>query len=298
MTSDEVHQYTKIIDHILKTSDLATVSRKKVRKGLELELDKDLSDQKVRRSLLPVDLFPVLTILSQDAIKTLIEQRFDAIAETSPTEAMPTPPHHTNGTDSRTNGVKHDEEDADADADEDAASNEIQVSTVPSKKRSSSVVEDEDARLAAQLQAQENQLARGRQTRGGHSAPKQKTKTKKKSKSSAKVKAGDDSDLDTEDSGTVKKRKAGGGFQKEFNLSYSLADLVGAEKVRVVYHTAHLRVNTDLTFLYRCLGRRSSRSCGSTSRPMTCKSHKTSARYAVTSGCKQSSSKTRSTCSR
>lgn len=216
LTPDEMRQYTKIIDHILKTSDLATVSRKKVRKGLELELDKDLSDQK-------------------DAIKTLIEQRFDAIAETQPAETqpaetMPTPPH-INGTDISINGVKHEEEDADADADEDDAVNEIQVSTAPSKKRSSSMVEDEDARLAAQLQAQENQLARGRQTRGGHSTPKPKPKTKKKSKSSSKVKAGDDSDLDTEDSGTVKKRKAGGGFQKEFNLSYSLADLVGADKL-------------------------------------------------------------------
>lgn len=45
-------QYTRIIDHILKTSDLATVSRKKVRKGLEQELGKDLSDQKVRACLL------------------------------------------------------------------------------------------------------------------------------------------------------------------------------------------------------------------------------------------------------
>lgn len=53
MSPSEVDQYTKIIDHILRTSDLATVSRKKVRKGLELELDKDLSDQKVRNHPLP-----------------------------------------------------------------------------------------------------------------------------------------------------------------------------------------------------------------------------------------------------
>lgn len=132
---------------------------------------------------------------------------------------MPTPPHHSNGT----NGVKHEH-----DADEEVSS-EIQVSTSASKKRTSSMVEDEDARLARELQAQENQLARGRQTRGGHSAPKPKSKPKKKS--SAKVKSGDDSDVDTEDSGTTKKRKAGGGFQKEFNLSYSLAGLVGAERV-------------------------------------------------------------------
>lgn len=43
-----MNEYTRVIDHILKTSDLATVSRKKVRKGLETELGKDLNDQKVR----------------------------------------------------------------------------------------------------------------------------------------------------------------------------------------------------------------------------------------------------------
>ncbi|CAN8099732.1 unnamed protein product [Discula destructiva] len=222
LNSDEVDQYTRVIDHILKTSDLATVSRKKVRKGLETELGKDLSDQK-------------------DAIKILIEQRFDAINDIPSTEAMPTPPHQPNGFDSahkyHSNGVKHEDEgqgQGDDDDDEDGdnksgLSNEIKVSTVPSKKRSSSMVEDEDARLARELQAQENQMARGRQTRGGHSKP--KAKPAKKKKSSAKIKAGDDSDVDTEDSGTPKKRKAGGGFMKEFNLSYPLQELVGSERL-------------------------------------------------------------------
>lgn len=250
MSHEELAQYTRIIDHILRTSDLATVSRKKVRKGLEVEINKDLNDQKVRwairgpgRCALPRSHGAhSLTVIWQDAIKTLIEHRFDAIAAAEPAEAMPTPPHHTNGADHakphiHMNGVKNEVDDADADADPDDiaddASNEIQVSTAPAntKKRSSSMVEDEDARLARELQAQENQLARGRQTRGGHSAPKPKKTKKTKSKSSAKVKAGDDSDVDTEDSGVVKKRKAGGGFQKEFNLSYPLADLLGCDKV-------------------------------------------------------------------
>ncbi|KAF3762799.1 hypothetical protein M406DRAFT_108037 [Cryphonectria parasitica EP155] len=209
LSHDEVLQYTSMIDHILKTSDLDTVSRKKVRKGLERQLGRDLSEQK-------------------DAIKVLIEQRFDAIADT-----LPTPPPHSNGadaTDDGFNGVKHEDDEPDAYGDDDV-SQEIQVSTFPSKKRSSSMVEDEDARLARELQAQENQLARGRQTRGGHSTPKPKPKQKQKKKSSTKVKAGDDSDVDTEDSATPKKRKAGGGFQKEFNLSYALSELVGMERL-------------------------------------------------------------------
>lgn len=167
----------------------------------------------------------------QNAIKTLIEQRFDAIAEDpTPPEAMPTPPHKyddevtSNGL---PNGTKQEHGDTDVDALDDASGGEIQVSTAPRKKRTSSMVEDEDARLARELQAQENQLARGRQTRRGNDRP--KTKSKPKKKSSAKVR--DDSDLDTEDSGTTKKRKAGGGFQKEFNLSFPLQEIVGAERV-------------------------------------------------------------------
>ncbi|KUI57805.1 Upstream activation factor subunit spp27 [Cytospora mali] len=215
LTSEEIAQYTSIIDGILATADLATISRKKVRQALERALGgKDLSDQK-------------------NAIKVLIEQRFDAISEAQAApEAMPTPPHKHDDEDTKNgihNGTKYVDEDADADADEDASAGEIQVSTAPSKKRSSSMVEDEDARLARELQAQENRLARGRQTRGGNNTPKAKPKGKKKS--SAKVKTGDDSDVDTEDSGTVKKRKAGGGFQKEFNLSFPLQEVVGAERL-------------------------------------------------------------------
>lgn len=215
----------------------------------------------------------------------MIEQRFDAVSADQPAESIPTPPHHSDGT----NGVKH-EQDAD-----DEVSGEIKVSTSASKKRTSSMVEDEDARLARELQAQENQLARGRQTRGGHSAPKPKSKPKKKS--SAKVKSGDDSDVDTEDSGAVKKRKAGGGFQKEFNLSYSLADLVGAERVRF----ARTRLHRGTVLILRassCPDPKLSRSSGSTSRRTTCRIPATSARLSVTTGCARCLSKTRSTCSK
>ncbi len=52
MTSEEESQYVKIIDGILKTVDLETVTRKKIRMGLETALGgKDLTDQKV--SLVP-----------------------------------------------------------------------------------------------------------------------------------------------------------------------------------------------------------------------------------------------------
>lgn len=48
MASDEQQRYTEIIDNILATADLETISRKKVRQGLETRLGgKDLSVQKV-----------------------------------------------------------------------------------------------------------------------------------------------------------------------------------------------------------------------------------------------------------
>lgn len=57
MSSEERQQYTAIIDGILATANLETISRKKIRQGLETSLGgKDLSEQKVRlRTTLPVD---------------------------------------------------------------------------------------------------------------------------------------------------------------------------------------------------------------------------------------------------
>lgn len=213
LTSEEKSQYTGIIDAILATADLATISRKKVRQGLEKALGgKDLSEQKV-------------------AIKALIEARFDAISSVPSVETAATPPPAPlPSTERAANGHSS------RDYDEDEADAEIQVSfpAEPAKKKQKrESTEDDDARLAALLQAQENQLGRSRTTRGGGPSKvvKNKKKTPKK-KSASKIKADDDSDLDASgDSGTTKKRKAGGGFQKEFNLSYPLAELCGTSQL-------------------------------------------------------------------
>ena len=106
----------------------------------------------------------------------------------------------------------------------------------PSRKKAkrSSSVEDADARLAAQLQAQENSLARSRTTRGKDSKPKPGRKQKKsapRKKSAKKVGADDDSDVDTNGEAPPK-RKAGGGFQKPFVLSDTLSVICGETQVR------------------------------------------------------------------
>ncbi|RGP81512.1 swib mdm2 domain [Fusarium longipes] len=192
LTSEELNRYTAIIDNILETSDLETISRKKIRQGLENALGgQDLSEQK-------------------NAIKRLIEARFDAVSGADSGIAPPSTvdSYAANGT-------------------SDVGETEQSATPEPSRKKvkRSSSAEDADARLAAELQAQENSLARGRKTRGGDKPTKKKAAPRKKS--AKKVKADDDSDLEPADGETGKKRKAGGGFQKPFNLSETLSELVG-----------------------------------------------------------------------
>lgn len=66
MSSEELKRYTAIIDGILATADLSTISRKKIRHGLETSLGgKDLSEQKVSTPILmlhPVDSSPRLRL--------------------------------------------------------------------------------------------------------------------------------------------------------------------------------------------------------------------------------------------
>ncbi|KAM0339901.1 hypothetical protein ACHAPU_010733 [Fusarium lateritium] len=197
LTTEELERFTAIIDNILETSDLETISRKKIRQGLENALGgQDLSEQK-------------------SAIKRLIEARFDAV---SGADTGADPPSTV---DSAANGVS------------DAGETEQSATPEPSRKKvkRSAPAEDEDAKLAAQLQAQENSLAGGRKTRGGDKAKPTKKKAAPRKKSAKKVKADDDSDLEPADGEVGKKRKAGGGFQKPFNLSETLSELVGETQV-------------------------------------------------------------------
>ncbi|ROT37077.1 SWIB-domain-containing protein [Sodiomyces alkalinus F11] len=219
LTKDEEVRYTAIIDSILATADLNTVTRKKIRAGLEMALGgKDLSDQK-------------------DAIKRLIEERFDRLASGAADEADATAvkaeASATNGHSGDGEGEEEeetkvhagDEEEEDAEGSSEEA--DVAASSMPARKKQkrSESEEDADARLAAELQAQENKLARTRMTRGGSVGKKRKAPRKK----SGKKARHDDSDggggEGSEES--APKRKAGGGFQKPFTLSFPLAQLVG-----------------------------------------------------------------------
>ncbi|KAK4236880.1 upstream activation factor subunit spp27 [Achaetomium macrosporum] len=208
LTDEERETYTRVIDGILAKADLETVTRKKIRQGLEEAVDKDLSDQK-------------------DAIKTLIEARFDAISNGT-AQGIPTPTSGAAAESSPANGRSPSDG-----AEDTGADGEIQVSLPPASKKQKreSSSEDADARLAAELQAQENRLSRGRVTRGaGAAKPKAKPKTTKK-KGSKRVRSDGESNAEDSDSGDKPKRKAGGGFQKPFNLSYPLQELTGESQL-------------------------------------------------------------------
>ncbi|KAL8798277.1 MAG: hypothetical protein Q9182_006807 [Xanthomendoza sp. 2 TL-2023] len=205
-------RYVKIIDTILASSDLNTISEKRIRKGLQQALNYDITPQK-------------------DVIKPLIMARFDKfIADQSTSPQMNG--HVVNvKKESHLANVKQ-EANLKQERSVSPEKTQSQVLTVPApvKKRESTEVEesseavdvappkkkrkrtpvDDDAAFAAKLQAEEN--IRARPTRGGgpkKAVPIKKKKTPKK-KTADRVEAADDSDMDSE--AAEKKVNRSGGF--------------------------------------------------------------------------------------
>ncbi|KAF4637680.1 hypothetical protein G7Y89_g409 [Cudoniella acicularis] len=218
-------QYSAIIDNILATGDLQTISAKQIRKGLAEQIGVDLSDKK-------------------NAVQDLILERFDRASQTAnnipvPTteQAVPTPPS-TNGYHTQADKIKaeatpssadssrgistpsaskHEESDADEESD-------VKDAGPPKKKRKQTKPVD-DAKLAAMLQAQENSRARPTRGAGNKRTPIRKKAPKKKS--AKKIKKDEDSELELDSNGEVKEKEKKGGFHKKYHLSAPLADLVG-----------------------------------------------------------------------
>ncbi|TAQ91303.1 hypothetical protein B7494_g272 [Chlorociboria aeruginascens] len=227
----EEAQYSAIIDSILATSDLNTITRKDIKAGLEKALGYDISDKKVCDQTT----FHLYLLTSQLVIKTLITDRFNHLSakQSSPLPAPPaSSPPIINGhshiakkikpeVSVKTESSRSVSTPASATPDEDS---EEDIS--PPKKKRKSGKQVDDAKLAALLQAQEN--SRARSTRGGEKKKTPRKKTgKPKKKSEKKVKGEDDSDLELNSDGEVKEVVRKGGFHKQYHLSTPLADLVG-----------------------------------------------------------------------
>ncbi|KAF1945449.1 SWIB-domain-containing protein [Clathrospora elynae] len=204
--------YSAIIDEILDTSDINTISKKRIRKGLQGRVEDDLSQQK-------------------GAITTLIMQRFDKyISENNvsfePSEPIPTVENGAKTANGDTSDISNHKR---SPPDDDSELSEVEDIAPPKKKVKKSRVkdEDDDAAFAARLQAEEN-ARMGRSTRGGNAkrrAPPPKKKTKKKS--SARVKDDDDSDVASGSGAEKKSPSRKGGFHKPMALSPALSELLG-----------------------------------------------------------------------
>ncbi|KAI4112427.1 MAG: hypothetical protein LQ345_006422 [Seirophora villosa] len=185
LSAEAEAKYVKIIDAILASSDLNTISEKRIRKGLQQAVNYDITPQK-------------------DVIKPLIMARFDQFmaGQSAPPETnghVEEVKHESSGSPEVTRShnspaPKQTHKSESLDADE---SSEVADVAAPKKKRKRSPMDD-DAAFAAKLQAEEN--GRARSTRGGgpkKAAPaKKKKKTKKRT--ADRVDAADDSDLDSE----------------------------------------------------------------------------------------------------
>ncbi|KAL8725860.1 MAG: hypothetical protein Q9181_006261 [Wetmoreana brouardii] len=197
LAADIEAQYVKIIDNILASSDLNTISEKRIRKGLQQAVDYDITPQK-------------------DVIKPLIMARFDKFM------ADQSAPPQTNGHPEDVKAEpsaspvaprsKTPPEPRPVSKSESVETEELSevVDTAPTKKKRKRSPLDDDAAFAAKLQAEEN--IRARPTRGGvtkKAVPVKKKKTPKK-KTADRVDAADDSEVDSETA--EKKINRSGGF--------------------------------------------------------------------------------------
>lgn len=203
--SDEIKlKFVPVIDDILRASDLATVSVKKVRNALQAKLGYDITPQK-------------------KAIDIAIAKRFDAVlaeqeaASPTPSSSSDAAPTPTSSSDAIAHSVK---------ADEDAPAR------LPKPKKLKTSV-DEDARLAAELHAQWNsgRPSRGAKkgTAGGAAA------TKKRSKKSDELVHSDGDEEGGDATGKTKKKKRKVNPNSPFNmpmvLSEPLAGFLGEEQL-------------------------------------------------------------------
>ncbi|EXJ61303.1 uncharacterized protein A1O5_11860 [Cladophialophora psammophila CBS 110553] len=199
-------RYIAIIDSILESADLTTITTKKIRQGIQDQVEYDITPQK-------------------NAIRELIGERFDlmnakrngettVVPSVETAELIEPPP--------LTNGVHHSSAPSSSSpAKREAESEDVSdvIDTAPPKKKQKAAI-DADAAYAARLQAEEDKLARP--TRGGASRKAAPVKKKKRAKKE-RVTGSDDSEVEGEERKQKPKRETG--FHKPLNLSHALSNL-------------------------------------------------------------------------
>ncbi|RMZ80646.1 hypothetical protein DV738_g2631, partial [Chaetothyriales sp. CBS 135597] len=223
---DEVRsKYIAIIDDILADADLTTISAKAVRKGIQAKVEFDITPHK-------------------NAINDLIVTRFD-VAEAkqkSRANGAEQPVPSIEGRDASaasrestiTNGVHKSSEESAADSrsfesspakreGEDDDLSEVAHGAPPKKRRKPDA--EDDAAIAARLQAEEDRLARP--TRGGTSRKAAPTKKKKKTPRKSKNRLGSEEDSDLGGEDKPKKPKSNTGFNASQTHLLPLSALLG-----------------------------------------------------------------------
>jgi upstream activation factor subunit UAF30 len=301
--------YVTIIDAILAESDLARISEKKIRQGIQAKVEYDITPQKVCYEDIKVQCKYTELTSFQAAIKGLILERFDIFnarqqQEASKAEKAAPPAPTTNGyyaptpksPTPRKSPVKRD-------ATSEPLS-DVMDESPPKKKRKEPSV-DADAAFAARLQAEEDK--RARPTRGGSSrkvAPVKKKTPKKKT--ATRIRGSDESGV--EDSAIEKKPK-NNGFnvspspssvdhsltdpQKPMNLSQPLSELLRGETA-VSFPSA---LPSRYAKLRSCPDHSVSNASGSTSVKTTYRIQMTGGTLSAMTRCVGSSSRKRSICS-
>ncbi|EME39146.1 hypothetical protein DOTSEDRAFT_28327 [Dothistroma septosporum NZE10] len=224
LTNTQEAAYSAIIDEILATSDLNTISAKRIRKGLQEKVDYDLSEQKDAITKLIMDRFDKATVAKETKEKAgapepapTLNGHGHAKREAMEELASATSPPPSN----KRKAPEPEEDDIDGTSD-------LEDSTPPPKKAKKSKApkddEDNDAKLAAKLQAELN--AGQRSTRGGGAKRKAPIKKEKKAKKKSKAKIGSDDDSAVEGEEKPEREKKGG-FHKPMNLSEPLSAMLG-----------------------------------------------------------------------
>ncbi|KAF8538512.1 hypothetical protein BDD12DRAFT_149162 [Trichophaea hybrida] len=232
LSGEDKVKFTPVIDAILRSSDLSTISVKKVRTGLSERTGIDFTPFKKSIDTVITDRFDIL-LAERDAAKEAAEAEA-AAAEAAACEAKAEAEDQQEEEDEVADVkpiVKAEVKDEAYSSPDPAYSNAGSVSPFTDKKRKSSSV-DEDARLAAELHAQ---LNGGRPLRGAaKSKPTKKTATKKRAKKKSKDTV--DSDMSGGEDGDApvkKKRKANpnNAFMKPLILSEPLAAFIGESQM-------------------------------------------------------------------
>ncbi|KAF2861074.1 SWIB-domain-containing protein [Piedraia hortae CBS 480.64] len=194
ISPEERLTYTEIIDEILKSANLETISAKAIRKGIQAQVDHDISPQK-------------------KDINSLIMERFDLTQR--------------GGADDKDDATAKGETRARKRSASEEGESDTQTTPAPKKAKRVKKSEETDEDMARRLQAELS----ARSTRGNGTATKKKsTKEKKaKKKSVAKLTANDDDEIEHSDSPSPNKKK--GGFHKELGLSEPLQSLLGAPRL-------------------------------------------------------------------